>query len=336
MEDIEPCRTARLGGPLYGCPHGQTSHDRDHSCTNRHRPTCPHAPAQPWLERQQRVLVPVPPFLVTCTRPAELRALARRHQQVVYHLLCRSAAAARQALAWDPRCSGGRIGMGGVRHTWTRDRRDHPPVHDLVPGGGLTADGRWLPSRHDCLVHVQPWSGLFRAQCRDHRHKTDLCPCVEAPVWNQDGVGHGAPVGRGEDALRSLAPDILRVASSHHRLLTRPAGHVTVQDKDAATDQVNPWTLPAEACMRRVLQHVRPARCLQVRYDGVLRPTNRPGLHRARARRGADPVDAETPGRHRARIEPTAARARPRGPTCGRTVRRVHTLRPQGRSPPRS
>jgi len=140
--------------------------------------------------------------MVTFTRPEELRALACRHQQVVYHILFRSAAEALQALAWDPRCMGGRLGMVGVLHPWTRDLRDHPPVHHIVPGGGLTADGRGLPSRHDFLVHVQPWSVRCRAKFRDHRHKTDRFPCVEAQVWHKDWVVHGEPVGRGEAALR--------------------------------------------------------------------------------------------------------------------------------------
>jgi len=142
----------------------------------------------------------------------------------------------------EPRCIGGRIGMVGGLHTWTRALRYHPPGHDLVPGGGLTAADRGLPARPASLGHVQPLSGLFRAKCRDARHQTDLCPLVDAPVWHQDGVVHGAPVGRGAEAFRYLAPDLFRVALSNNRLLTRQEGHVTVQDQASATDQVTPWT----------------------------------------------------------------------------------------------
>jgi hypothetical protein len=225
--------------------------------------------------------------------------------------------------------------MVGVLHTWTRELRDPPHVPDRVPGGGLTAEDRWLPARPDCLVHIQPRSVLCRAKFRDARHQTDLVPRVDAPVWNTDGVVHCEPVGRGAEACRSRAPDIVRVAISHHRLLTRQAGYVTCQDKESATDQVNTWTRPAEALMRRLLPHGWPARCITVRYDGVLSPTNRHVLTRARALLGAGTVDAETTGHHRPPLEPTAARALPRCPTCGSTWIRVQTLRPQGRSPPR-
>ena len=223
--------------------------------------------------------------------------------------------------------------VGGLQ-TWTRDLRDHPHVPYRVPGGGLTADDRWLPSRPDVLVHIKPLSVRFRATFRDARHTTDLGPRVEAPVWTKEWVVHCEPVGRGAEAFRSLAPDIFRVAISNNRRLTRQEGYVTVQSKDSATDQVTPCTLPAAECMRRFLPHVLPARFITVRYDGLLSPTNRHGLTRASERLGAGPVEADTTGHHRPPIEPTEARALPRCPTCGSTWSLVQTLRPQGRSPP--
>ena len=128
-----------------------------------------------------------------------------------------------------------------------------------------------------------------------------LVPLVDAPLWHKDGVGHGALGGRGVAAWRSRSPSIFRVASSHHRLLTLPEGHVTSQDKASATAQVKPGTLPAAECMRQFLQPGRPPRCIQGRDDGMRSPTNRPGLTRARARRGAGPVEADPTGHHRHR-----------------------------------
>ena len=223
--------------------------------------------------------------------------------------------------------------VGGLQ-TWTRELRYQPPVHDLVPGEGRSADDRWLPSRPDCLVPVTPLAGLCRATCRDALHQTALVPLVDAPLWHKDGVGHGALGGRGVAAWRSRSPSIFRVASSHNRLLTLPEGHVTSQDKASATAQVKPGTLPAAECMRRFLQPGRPPRCIQGRDDGMRSPTNRPGLTRARARRGAGPVEADPTGHHRPLRAPTEARALPRCPRCGRTLILVQTLRPPGRAPP--
>jgi Transposase zinc-binding domain/Putative transposase len=160
MEDLEQCRTQRLGGQLYWCQHCQAYHYSYHSCKNRHCPKCQNDHAQQWLERQKSLLLPVPPFMVTFTLPEDLRALARRHQQVFYNILFRSAAEARQALAWDPRFIGGSLGMVGVLHTWARDLRYHPHVHYSVPGGGLAADGRWLSPPATTF-----WSTSSRGRC---------------------------------------------------------------------------------------------------------------------------------------------------------------------------
>lgn len=282
-QDLERCRTERLGGQVA---HGETcraDHDRSHSWQTRHGPTCQQDQAEPWLDHQKRLLRPVPHFMVTLTLPAELSALGRRHQNTLDNILLRSASEALQELALDPRFIGGRIGMVGVLQTWTRDLRDHPHGHDLVAGGGLSAAGAWRPSRPDFLVHVKPLSVRFRAQCRAPLHKTDLCPLVDEHVWNKDWVVHCEPVGRGEEAFRYRTPYIFRVALRNNRIVTREDGHVTFQYKASATDQTQSSTVPAEEFLRRFLQHVLPDRCINVRYDGFLSPGNRHLLTRVRA-----------------------------------------------------
>ena len=334
LQDIERCRTEMLGGQVYDCETCREHHDSDHSCQHRHCPQCQHEQAQQGLEHPERLLLPVPPCRVSFTRPPELRALARRHPQVVSHSLCRSASAALQELARAPRFIGGSIGMVGVLHTWTRDLRDHPHVHPSVPGGGLTADGRWLPARQDFLGPVQPLAVLCRAKFRDALHQTDLFPLVDAQVWHTAWVVHCEPVGQGEEALRSRAPDSLRVAIRNHRILTWQEGSVTFPYKESATEEVKICTLPAVACLRRSLPHMLPAHVIKVRYDGLLSPTNRPWLTTARELRGTGTVEADSTGHHRDRREPTAAPSLPRCPTCGSPVILVQTLRPKGRSPP--
>ena len=138
-------RTESLGGQLYYCQKCDEQHYSYHSCKNRHCPKCQNEQANDWLEEQQRLLLPVPHFLVTFTLPAELRAVARSHQKTIYNILFRTSSSALQKLAQDPRFVGGRIGIVGVLHTWTRQLLYHPHVHYIVTGGGLTDDGRWLP-----------------------------------------------------------------------------------------------------------------------------------------------------------------------------------------------
>ena len=99
LRDLAACRTAYFGGQLTQCDHcGQQVH-RFHSCRNRHCPKCHGDQTERWLDRQRARLLPCPYYLATFTLPRALRALAFRHQAVVYGGLMRSAAAALQRLA---------------------------------------------------------------------------------------------------------------------------------------------------------------------------------------------------------------------------------------------
>jgi hypothetical protein len=232
MQDIERCRTEPLGGQVYLCETCRAYHYSYHSCKNRHCPKCQQDQAEQWLDDQARLLLPAPHFLVTFTLPAELRALARRHQKTLDNILFRSSSEALQELALDPRFIGGRIGMVGVLHTWTRDLRYQPHVHYIAAGGGLSAEGTWRSSRQDFLVHVKPLAVIFRAKFRAQLQKTDLFPRVDESVWNKDWVVHCEPVGTGKEAFKYLAPYIFRVAISNHRILKLDDDQVTFQYKD--------------------------------------------------------------------------------------------------------
>lgn len=258
MQDIAQCRTEALGGHLFACEQCQQHHYSDHSCKNRPCPTCQHDQAHAWVEHQKSVLLPVTPFLVTFTVPEQRRSLTRSHQKTLYNILFRASSAAFQALALDPRFLGGRIGRIGVLHTWTRALLSHPHIHYSVPGGALSVDGTWRPSRQDVLVHVKPLAVLFRAKFADQLHKTALGALVDAHVWDKAWVVHCVPVGSGEHAFRSLARYLFRVAISHNRILTLEDGHVTFQYQESATDQRKTCPLTAQECIRRFLQHVLP------------------------------------------------------------------------------
>ena len=283
MAAIEACRTERLGGHLYQCEACHETVYSYHSCRNRHCPRCQHDAAQEWLEKQQAFLLPVPYFMVTFTLPAPLRTVARSHQKLVYNLLFRTAAAALQQLAHDPRFMGGKIGMVGILQTWTRDLRYHPHLHYLVPGGGVAADGEsWLPSGQNFLVPAQPLSILFRAKFRDALKKTDLFAQVPSTTWTQSWVVDCRPVGTGSAALKYLAPYVFRVALSNNRILKLENDQVTFTYKEGESGKARYCTLPAERFIHRCLQHVLPSGFVKIRYYGLLSSSNRPLLHRVR------------------------------------------------------
>jgi hypothetical protein len=270
--------------------------------------------------------------MVTFTLPQPLRAVARRHQKLIYNLLFRTSAAALQELARDPRFIGGQIGMLGVLHTWGRNLSYHPHVHYLVPGGGLAADGQtWLPARHNILVHVKPLSILFRAKFRDALKKTDLFNHVPSQTWSQPWVVHSKSVGTGQTALKYLAPYIFRVAISNKRILKVENDQVTFRYQETTTGKTKYCTVSAEEFIRRFLQHVLPKSFVKVRYFGFFSPGQRLLLQKIRQlleaddlAHLADPQSAEPPPQDQTRP----------CPQCGQVMRLINTLRPKPDHPP--
>jgi ribosomal protein L37AE/L43A len=328
MQDIETCRTESLGGQVYFCKQCQAQRYSYHSCKNRHCPKCQNEQANDWLKQQQDLLLPTHHFLVTFTLPAELRAVARSHQKLIYNLLFRASAAALQQLAQDPRFVGARPGMVGVLHTWTRQLLYHPHVHYLVTGGGLSNAGRWAPSRKDFLVPVKALSPIFRAKFRAGLKKTELFALVQAPVWRQAWVVHSEPVGSGQAAFKYLAPYIFRVAISNRRCEKLQHGQVTFSYKESATQQLKRCTITATEFIRRFLQHVLPPRFIKVRYYGLLSPAHRQLLQKARHRLSATFSKLKRPV-----VQITEPLALLTCPHCRGPLTLLSLLAPRGRAP---
>jgi ribosomal protein L37AE/L43A len=330
MRDIEQCRTPVLGGQVYVCTKCDERRYSYHSCKNRHCPKCGNDQAEKWLEEQNELLLPVVHFLVTFTLPEELRRVARSNQKMMYSILFRASSEALQKLAWDERFVGGRVGMVGVLHTWTRALIYHPHVHYIVTGGGLSEKGEWKRSREDFLVAVRALSVVFRAKFRDLLKKTELFDQADTRVWKKEWVVHSEPVGSGEAAFKYLAPYVFRVAISNNRIVKLEDGRVTFKYKDSATEQVKYATVSAEEFMRRFLQHVLPERFVKVRYYGLLSPGNRQLLKQARKALGAKASGSAA----RSEDEVTNQRDTLRCPSCGSEMTLIGTLGAKSREPP--
>ena len=281
MWAIERCRTEALGGQLYGCRACQEFQYSYHSCRNRHCPKCQHEQTQEWLEVQRELLLPVPYFMLTFTLPDQLRELVSKNQKMMYNLLFRASAQVTQSLALDRRYVGGKIGLVGVLHTWTRNLIYHPHVHYLVPGGGVGPNGEWLPARNKFFLPVRALSKLFQAAFWRALKSTAIFQQIPKVVWQKKWVVHCQPVGDGQAALKYLAPYIHRVAISNRRLVaiehrgSLETSQVTFQYRASDTGQLKRCTLTVEKFMQRFLQHVLPSGFVKVRYYGFFCATRR-------------------------------------------------------------
>src|ERR1700691_6622030 len=163
MSAIESCRTADLGGHIArgeNCPHTVIAYN---SCRNRHCPKCQGAAAKQWLAEREADLLPVPYYHLVFTLPAPISDIAYQNKAEIYDILFKASAETLSTIAADPKHLEARIGITSVLHTWGSALTHHPHVHMIVPGGGISLDGKsWISCRSNFFLPVRVLSRLFR------------------------------------------------------------------------------------------------------------------------------------------------------------------------------
>jgi len=296
MSAIEQCRTAALGGHIDECD--QCGHRRIsyNSCRDRHCPKCQNLAKERWLKDRQKDLLPVPYFHIVFTIPDLLNALTLVNQKVVYDILFRAASRALLQLGKDPRYLGADIGLIASLHTWGQNLMDHPHLHCVVPGGGLSKDGKkWVSSREDFFVPVKVLSRLFRGKFLHYLKKAydegklkcvgkvgfladegefkRLLDTLYGKEWN---VYAKEPFGGPKDVLDYVGRYTHRVAISNNRIVRVENGQVTFRWRDYRDgDTVKLMTLDVFEFIRRFLLHILPTGFFKIRYYGILSSRNR-------------------------------------------------------------
>jgi hypothetical protein len=163
MSAIEFCRTAALGGHLEQCDSCGHQRPAYNSCRDRHCPKCQSLARARWLEDRQAELLPVEYFHVVFTVPEEIAAIAYQNKQVVYGILFRATMETLCTIAADPKHLGAKIGFLAVLHSWGQNLLHHAHLHCVVPGGGLSSDGKqWVACCPGFFLPVRVLSRLFR------------------------------------------------------------------------------------------------------------------------------------------------------------------------------
>lgn len=292
LKKILSCRTAKLGGQLFGCPDCSGFHYRYHSCNDRHCPQCGQTDADDWLHRQKgRLLLPVPYFLVTFTVPEEIRHFIRSNQKIALDLLFACSAQAMQDLAGSR--MGATLGMLGVLHTWSRELIYHPHIHYLVPAGGLTPDGRsWKAARRKFLLPVKPLGARMRTLFKKalKGEHPDLFDQVPPKVWKRHWNVDSRATGSGENALRYLSRYVFKTATGNRKLQFLPDGQLLWTYRDNKTGKPTSLKLQPMEWMRRYLQHILPSGFARVRTFGWLHPAAKVRGNRVRALLGQNPL----------------------------------------------
>lgn len=348
MTAIEQCRCAALGGHVLRCQDCQRLQIAYNSCRNRHCPKCQATAAQRWLDDRQADLLPVDYYHVVFTLPAPISEIAYYNKATLYGLLFEVAAETLRTIAADPKHLGAQIGATLVLHTWGSALTHHPHVHGIVPGGGLSLDGRrWVACRPGFFLPVRVLSRLFRrrfleelvmahraGKLRFYSEHTDLADPKAfaqwlAPLHRCEWVVYAKKPFAGPQAvLAYLSRYTHRVAISNSRLVAHDERGVTFRWKDyrdKGQTRHKVMTLKPEEFMRRFLLHVLPSGFHRIRHYGLLANNHR-REHLEQARQMLVP---DSPGEQ---VEKTRhASAEPDRPTfvcvhCGAMMQIVETF----------
>jgi len=306
MSAIEQCRSAALGGHMLHCQSCNHTRIAYNSCRNRHCPKCQSSAARRWLEARQADLLPVEYYHVVFTLPAPIGEIAWYNKSVIYALLFQTAAETLFTIAADPRHLGARIGATLVLHTWGSAMTHHPHVHGIVPGGGVSLDGkRWVACRPGFFLPVRVLSRHFRNRFLDKLAEAHRAGKLRffgehqalagakrfagwlKPLHQCEWVVYAKrPFAGPEAVLAYLARYTHRVAISNSRLIALDERGVTFRCKDYRRKgrvRYKIMTLSVAEFMRRFLLHVLPAGFHRIRHYGLFANTTRKdNLARAR------------------------------------------------------
>jgi len=284
LRAIACCRTAALGGHVETCDCCRHQRIAYNSCRNRHCPRCQASACARWMEDRAAELLPVEYFHVVFTLPDTFNALALGNKRVLYGVLFDAVAQTLSEVAANPKRLGAKIGFIGILHTWGQNLCLHPHVHCVVPGGGISSEGKWISCKPGFFLPVRVLSKVFRGKfiglLKQARDQGKLIGAENADAFDQllnQSVKHDwvvyakRPFGGPRQVLKYLARYTHRIAVSNRRLVSTDNQTVTFKYKDYAHhNKPRTMTLDGAEFLRRFLMHAVPTGFMRIRHFGLL------------------------------------------------------------------
>ena len=296
MNAIEKCRTAELGGHVDecdSCGHKKISYN---SCRNRHCPKCQGLAREKWINARKEDLLPVKYFHVVFTIPNEINQIALRNQKIIYDILFKASAETLMELTRDNKYLGAETGFISILHTWSQNLMDHPHIHCIIPGGGLSLDGRhWVHSKKKFLLPVKVLSRLFRGKFLFYLKEAWQLGKINFAgkinwlsierqfqnlineLYQKEWIVYCKQAFKSPmQVIEYLGRYTHRVAISNNRIIKIEQGKVTFQWKDYKDNNKNKFmTIDANEFIRRFLLHILPDKFVKIRHYGLLSNRNR-------------------------------------------------------------
>lgn len=271
LNAIAKCRTGELGQSVYQCHKCQRKHVTNGSCSNRHCPLCQGHKTVAWVKAQQLKRLPVEYFFVTLTIPSELRQIVKRLGAKAYRLMFQASSEVIKELMSNPKTLGVTdVGFTSVLHTWGSQLQDHPHIHIILPGGGLTEDGKWKSFPRGFAFHARKASKLWQGKLL--KGLEDLIGRENMPnnICDKEPIVNLTSAGDGRNIVKYLSRYVFKTGISNHRIISLENGHVTFKYKKVVkgerVDEV--MTLSADEFISRFISHILPKGLVRVRHYG--------------------------------------------------------------------
>ena len=296
---ITSCRTEKLGGHVLLC--NECGHVKYlyHSCRNRHCPKCGSLAKAKWLENRMNEILPVDYYHIVFTLPSQLNLIIRYNERLLYDLLFITVKETLLEAGINTDNLGAQIGFLAVLHTWGQNLLDHPHVHCVVPGGGLSNDEkRWINCKNGFFISVQKLSRLFRGKFlyylkRDYLNdKLKLTGKIEYlknqllfqkllnDLYDLNWVVFSKkPFSTPKQVFDYLGRYTHRIAITNNRIVSLKNNKVFFRWKDYKdNNKIKIMSLDVKEFMRRFLLHVLPSHFVRIRSYGFLSNRSRKRL----------------------------------------------------------
>jgi len=231
------------------------------------------------LDRESELL-PVPYYHIVFTLPHCFNELLPKYAKEVYATLFKAAWQTVQDFAAAPNYLGAKTGMVAILHTWGQQLWLHPHLHCIVPGGGITRNGKWKACRHGnkYLFPKRALSTVFRAKFMALVRKELKIPqSIAKQAFEKKWVVYAKrPFASPKTVVEYLGRYTHKVAISNHRLTDVNKSTVSFNYKDYRdASKQKLITLAGTEFLRRFAAHILPSGFIRIRHYGFLASKNK-------------------------------------------------------------
>lgn len=249
----------------------------------RPRPKCQAVQREKWIVAREAELLPVPYYHIVFTLPACFNELLPKYAKQVYGSLFKASWHTVQDFAQDHKYLDAKTGMVAILHTWGQQLWLHPHLHCIVPGGGVTKEGKWKYSRQKgkYLFPKSALSKVFRAKFMAYLREQITIPQQIAKQAFEKGwvVYAKQPFTKTEHVVEYLGRYTHKIAISNHRLTVVNKDRVCFTYKDyRQAGKQKQCSLSGVEFLRRFSQHILPAGFVRIRHYGILASKNKATL----------------------------------------------------------